>query len=299
MPLDSPLSTTGRLGGGRPSTTPTYVLEYLIRELADGVTPAPQFEVDGEIPSDGPFPDDEQIYTFTVDRLGLIDLSFSGALPPELADAPSGLGQRYVSWAWGRDFVLASATPLQKANDVEGEGFVNLESLETLPVASSQFYSRKGYVMPHGTVIRVRDLAPATPGVPFLLRFGVVIPASVRDDALMREALCCTENIPTVTDTDAPCLPPTFLTPPVSPNVLTPGVAPQQIQINASPVSSGFTSVVVAGPGGPVAPVAVDVQFPDKILFTGVFTVPGSYSVLLSNGAGCETLEGNAFTVGP
>ena len=268
-----------------------------MRELADGITPAPQFEVEGAIPSDGPFPDTEQIYTFTVDRLGLIDLSLSGVLPAELAERPSGLGQRYVAWAWARDFVLGSASPLQKSNDVVNEGYVDLEALETLPVASTQFYSRKGYKMPQGTVIRVSDMAPATPGVPFLLRLGIVVPPTERDDALMREAFCCTENIPTVTDSSDSCVAPSFLTPAVSPDVLTPGVDPQQITINASPVSDDFTSVTVTGPSGVITPTDLDIQFPDLILFTGVFTVTGTYSILLSNGTGCDTNLANAFTV--
>lgn len=297
--MNSPLETAGSLGARRPNSAPTYVLEYLVRELADGITPAPQFEVDGAIPSDGPFPDREQIYSFTVDRLGLIDLSFSGILPPELAERPSGLGQRYVSWAWGRDFVLGSESPLQKSNDIVNEGYVDVEALEVLPVASSQFYSRKGYVMPQGMVLRVSDMAPAILGEPFLLRFGIVIPPTERDDALMREAFCCTENIPTVTDSNLPCVAPSFLTPGVVPNVLTPGASPQQIQINASPVSPAFTSVTVTGPVGVIPAIDLDIEFPSKILFTGIFTVVGSYDVLVSNGAGCETTSIGAFTVGP
>lgn len=292
------METAGSVGARRPNSAPTYVLEYLVRELADGITPAPQFEVEGEIPSDGPFPDREQIYTFEVDRLGLIDLSLSGILPPELAERPSTLGQRYVSWAWGRNFFLGSAEPLQKSNDVVNEGYVDVEALETLPVASSQFYSRKGYVMPQGSVIRVSDMAPNLLGRPFLLRFGIIVPPSIRDDALMREAFCCTENIPTVTDSDALCVSPSILTPAVSPNSLTASVVPQTIQINAVPVSTGFTSVVVTGPVGVIPPINVDVAFPDKIFFTGVFTVLGSYSVLVSNGVGCSDTELMAFTVG-
>jgi hypothetical protein len=48
-----PWQTAGSVGGRRSNSTPTYVLEYLISELADGTTPA-QFEIDGAIPSDVP-----------------------------------------------------------------------------------------------------------------------------------------------------------------------------------------------------------------------------------------------------
>lgn len=295
--MNSPLQTTGTMGSGRPSSAPTYVLEYLINELADGITPAPQFEIEGQIPSDGAFEDSEQIYSFTVDRLGLIDLSLSGILPDELADAPSGLGQRYITWAWGRDLVLGNASPIQKANTIEGEGYVNLEALETLPLGSTQFYSRKGYVMPQGTVLRVANMGPGIEGTPFLLRIGIIVPPSVRDDALMREALCCTESIPTVTDSDAACLAPTFLTPAVTPNQITAGASPQQITIKATPVSSDFTTVVVSGPGGPVAATELEIEFPNTIRFTGVFTVLGSYNVALSNGTGCDSTSTDAFDV--
>ena len=292
------LQTTGILGAGRPSSTPTYVLEYLISELADGVTPSPQFEVassDVGLPQD----DNEQIHTFSVARLGLIDLSLSGILPAELAAAPSGLGQRYVVWAWGRDFVLGDASPLQSANTVEGEGYVNVEPLETLPLGAKTFYSKKGYIMPHGTVLRVANMAPEVAGVPFLLRIGVIVPPSVRDDAAMREALCCTESIVTETDSTASCLAANFLTPNVSPNQLTGGPTPQQIVIKASPVSPGFTTVTVTAPSaGPITPTNLEIVFPDTIRFTGVFTEVGSYTVALSNGSGCDTTLNNAFTVG-
>jgi hypothetical protein len=293
----SNLQTTSTLGAGRSSSSPTYVLEYLINELADGITPAPQFEIEGQIPSDGPFEDSEQIYSFTVDRLGLIDLSLSGILPDDLAETPSSLGQRYVVWFWGRDLVLGNASPIQKANNVEGEGFVNLEALETIPLGSTQLYSRKGYVMPQGTVLRVANMAPRTPGVPFLLRLGILVPPSVRDDALIREALCCTESIETLTDSDADCRAADFFTPGVTPNVITASATPQQITIKATPVSPDFTTVVVDGPGGPVAPTDLEIQFPDTILFTAVFTILGSYNVELSNGTGCDTVLNNAFTV--
>lgn len=294
--MNTTLQSTGTMGGGRPSSSPTYVLEYLINEFADGITPAPQFEIEGQIPSDGPFEDPEQIYPFTVDRLGLIDLSLSGLLPEDLAENPSGLGQRYVVWFWARDLVLGNASPIQKANNIEGEGFVNLEALETIPLGSTQFYSRKGYIMPQGTVLRVANMAPRTPGVPFLLRLGILVPPSVRDDGLIREALCCTESIPTVTDSSASCLAPDFLTPGVSPNQLTAGPTPQQITINATPVSPDFTVVTVAGPGGPVAPTDLEIEFPSTVRFTGVFGIAGSYDVTLSNGAGCVTALNNAFT---
>ena len=115
----------------------------------------------------------------------------------------------------------------------------------------------------------------------------------------MREAFCCTENIATVTDSDAPCVSPSILTPAVSPNSITASVVPQTIQINAVPVSTGFTSVVVTGPVGVIPAIDLEVEFPDKIFFTGVFTVPGDYAVLVSNGAGCTDTELMAFTVDP
>lgn len=274
------------------------MLEYLVRELCDGVTPAPQFQIEGQIPSDGPFPDSEQIYTFEVDRLGLIDLSLSGILPPALAERPSGLGQRYVVDFWARHLLLGSQNPLFKANDVVNEGYVNLQALETIPVASTQFYSRKGYTMPQGTVLRVQDMAPNVPGRPLLLRLGIIVPPTIREDALMREALCCTQDIPTTTDSLEDCVTPNVLTPGVSPNQLTPGVSPQQITINASPVSPEFTNVVVTGPSGEVVPTNVEIIFPDKILFTAVFNIVGQYDVFISNGAGCDVNEINAFNVG-
>lgn len=291
-----PWQTAGTVGAGRSNTAPTYVLEYQISELADGVTRAPQFPIEGQIPSDGPFPDPEQIYTFQVERLGLIDLSLSGILPPELAQRPSGLGQRYVSWVWAQRFVLGSATPVQKANDIEGEGFVSVQPLEILPVASTQFYSRRGYRMPQGTVLRIQDMAPLEPGRPIIFRLGITVPPTIRDDALMREAFCCTENIPTITDSDEPCVAPNALVPGVVPNEFTPGV--NELEIRAFPVSPDYTTVTVLGPGGaPVPPTSVEIQFPDRIFFTASFVDLGDYDILLSNGPGCDLLQEDVFTV--
>lgn len=293
-----PTETAGSVGARRSNTTPTYVLEYLISELGDGTTPAPQFEVEGAIPSDGPFPDDEQIYTFEVARLGLIDLSLSGILPAELAENPSGLGQRYIAWAYAEGFALGAVSPVQKANRIGPEGYVNVQALEVLPAASTTFYSRRGYIMPQGTVLRLQNMAPLVAGVPFKVRIGVIVPASVRDDALMRQAFCCTEDIPTTTDSGDECVDPNFLTPGVSPNSITPGV--NTIQINAFPVSpeAGFTQVTVTDPVGDIAPTNVEIIFPDTILFTANFTVEGAYSVTLQNGADCINTLNNAFTVG-
>jgi hypothetical protein len=288
-----PTQTTGSLGGRRSTSHPTYVLEFQVSELADGVTPAPQYELDGQIPSDGAFPDSEQIYVIPVARLGLIDLSVSGILPEPLASAPSGLGQRYVTWAWARGFVLANASPLQKSNDIQPEGYVNLQALETLPLGSTQFYSRKGYVMPHGTVLRLNNMAPLVQGEPFILRLGVYVPLSVRDDALLRAALCCTEDVPTTTDSDADCVTPSITS--VSPNQLTPGVS--TLDIEAYPVQPD-ADVTVVGPGGPVALSNVEVIFPDTLRITGSFTVEGNYNVTVSNGTGCDDTLNNAFTVG-
>lgn len=297
MAYDAPMErthTTGMLGSGRSASTQTYVLEYHVSELADGSTPAPQFAIEGAIPSDGPTENNEQIYVFQVPRLGLIDLSLSGILPPELADNPSGLGQRYVVYAFVRDFVLASVSPVQSANEIGAEGYVNLEALETLPILSTQFYSRKGYIMPHGTVLRVADMAPKVAGQPFMIRIGIVVPQSVKEDAEMRGALCCTDGIPTTVVEE--CVTPNFLTPGVDPNALTPGV--NTIQINAYPISPGFTQVTVEGPFAPVVPTNVQFVFPNTILFTANFADAGAYSVTLSNGAGCSAQRVNAFTVG-
>lgn len=290
-----PTQTTGSLGARRSTTHPTYVVEFQVSELADGVTPAPQIDVVGQIPSDGAFPDTEQIYEVAVDRLGLIDLSMSGILPEPLASLPSGLGQRYVTWAWGRGFVLGNASPLQKSNNVSPEGYVNLQALETLPLGSTQFYSRSGYVMPHGTVLRVDNMAPLVQGVPFILRLGIFIPLSVRDDALIRQALCCTEDILTTTDSSDDCVDTNFLTPGVSPNQLTPGV--HTLDVNVYPVQPD-ADVTVAGPGGPVALSNVEVIFPDTLRITGSFTVAGDYNVTVQNGEDCSSTLNNAFTVG-
>lgn len=169
----------------------THTLEYRITEQADGSTPAPQFDIRSQ--------PDEGIYRFTVARLGLIDLSFSGPQPASLRVAPSTIGQRYISWFWAKQFVLSSANPIRSANDIEGAGYVDVENLETLPLASSSIYSLKGYVMPHGTVLRLQDMLPAVPGVPIVVRFSVIIPQTPDEDAKMRESFCCSATILPIT----------------------------------------------------------------------------------------------------
>lgn len=169
----------------------TSVLEYRIAIAADGSTPAPQFELGS--------PDDDGIYRFTVDRLGLIDLSFSGLQPAQLRAAPSTIGQRYVSWLWAKGFALGGQNPIRAANDVEGAGYVDVENLETLNLATTQVFSKKGYVLPHGTVLRLQDMTPAVVGVPIVVRINVIIPAVPEADAEMRDSFCCSETILPIT----------------------------------------------------------------------------------------------------
>lgn len=167
--------------------TQTHTLEYRITQAADGSTPAPQFDVKSQ-PVDG-------IYRFTVPLLGLIDLSFDGPQPASLRAAPSTTGQRYISWFWAKQFALSSVNPIRSANNVEGAGYVDVENLETLPLATSRLYSLKGYIMPHGTVLRVQDMLPAVVGQPIVIRFSVIIPQTPDQDAQMRETFCCSADV--------------------------------------------------------------------------------------------------------
>lgn len=169
----------------------THVLEYRIDQSADGVTPAPQFDIAGQPATQG-------IYVFDVDNLGLIDLSFSGQQPTELAAAPSSIGQRYVSWLWAKNAALSGVNPVRSANDVDNAGYVDVELLETLPLAITRFYSRKGYIMPHGTVLRLQDMVPAVAGEPLVVRLAVVIPETQKQDSLFRQSFCCTDTIATI-----------------------------------------------------------------------------------------------------
>jgi hypothetical protein len=172
--------------------TQTYVAEYRISVQADGSTPAPQFDIKSQ-PVNG-------IYVFEVERLGLVDLSFSGPQPASLAAAPSTIGQRYIAWAWAKGFTLGiDPSPVRAANNVEGAGYFDVELLETLPLAAVQFYSRKGYIMPHGTVLRVQNMLPGVAGIPIVLRFGVLIPQTSDEDAQIRESFCCSASVPTLT----------------------------------------------------------------------------------------------------
>lgn len=170
----------------------TYVFEYRIAVSADGSTPAPQFDIKSRPASNG-------MYLFEVDNLGLIDLSFAGRQPASLAAAPSTVGQRYISWLWAKGLALGvDASPIRSANNIEGAGYVDVEILETVGLASTQFYSRKGYIMPHGTVLRVQSMLPAVPGVPIVLRFAVIIPGTQDEDAAMRESFCSSDTVPTL-----------------------------------------------------------------------------------------------------
>jgi hypothetical protein len=138
------------------------------------------------------------IYTFEVDTLGLVDLSFSGVQPSALQADPSTVGQRYVSWLWAKDFSLADPGPVRAANHIGG-AYVDVEVLETVPIVSSKMWSRKGYIMPHGTVLRLQSMVPAVVGIPIVVRLAVLIPQTPEEDAMVRESFCCSDEVATIT----------------------------------------------------------------------------------------------------
>lgn len=256
----------------------TSVLEFLVSGRLDGVTPnAPFQRADAVVPRpDPPGADPENIYQFEVENLGIIDLTFPALL--ERPDGPVTLGNRYVAWTYvnlgnvagvaGTNINVAAFRPdspvprVQKtAKSLEGEFGI---------------FSQQCIFVPHGSALQFTGDLQADPGVPFIIRFAVLLPQTRTEEELIVRACCCLDGIP---DSQPTCLD-----------------APIIISFVPEPIATGETELTINGdnfeatdvvtmtdPDG--VPVAFDQTFVDETqidLSNIVFTQTGPHLVTVA-----------------
>lgn len=170
------------------------MVEYLVREALNGVTPAPPL---GPLLENKPLP--AQPYFFEVDTLGLIDLSFD--LPDEDKLDPVTTGWRYIPWIHitvGASIIFVGAAIesgwFRTPGDVSS--FVQFDELDA--ITSTRTYSRKGYCIPQGQTLRLSGISRVLGGAPIRVRMGVLLPRTEEEEQAIREAFCCRASIPTI-----------------------------------------------------------------------------------------------------
>lgn len=152
-------------------------LEYIVSGQLDGTTPAPEF---GVPPTPGPYDPSSQILSFSVDNLGLIDLT----------GLPGGSGQladRIVKWI----IILGPNVPTNNRNvGVSFDGGTGQNDLE-IGAAALGVYSRRCIRVPQTAALRLDGMA-ANPGDPVIVRMGIWMPQTKLELAAMIQSCCCT-----------------------------------------------------------------------------------------------------------
>ncbi len=162
------------------TTFQTNTLQFLVTGRLGGTERNPRFSID---PTDPDYvrPDAQNLYRFTVEELGVLDLS--------LAPGSPSLGIRFVPFVW-----IDSPVAPVGAGNVE---VVDSESLTTMRVAFSApgltEYFRNGIKVPQGGSLRFADEWVIPPGRPLLLRVEVVPARNTLQWAQMHKAFCCLE----------------------------------------------------------------------------------------------------------
>lgn len=177
------------------STLQTFGVQFQVSDRLDGQTAAAVGPLFQTRPLPGQFygPDEP------LERLGVIDLSWDKP-DPDKAD-PVSPGPRYIPW-------LSVIGGLQDPDAAASSGFyLNrgdgtpeiFEQFQSLAVGPGAFvlYTRKGFCVPAGMSL-VLDGVQAAANLPVLVRFGVLLPRSNEEESLIRQAFCCTEDLPTV-----------------------------------------------------------------------------------------------------
>lgn len=170
----------------------TQCLEFFVTQQLGGAQRNPGFSID---PSDEDYvrPTEENLYQFTVENLGVVDLSF-------LSGSPS-VGIRFVPWVW----VDAPAAPagVGAVDVVDSVSLTRLRTAFFAPLATRYFTG--GIRVPQGASLRFNDVwtVPAG-GRPIRLRILAIPAANTLQWAQMHQAFCCLEEPPAIEEGGPP-----------------------------------------------------------------------------------------------
>jgi len=158
----------------------TNALEFTITSRLGGTRRNALFSVDEEDDDYAP-PDDHNIRHFTVDELGVIDLS--------LVPGSTSIGARFVPWIW----LNAPAAPTAGACEI-----VDAQTLrvmrEVFGSTSGSEMFRAGVVVPQGAALKFGTWEVPAGGRPIRLRIGLAPPANTLQWAMLKQAFCCLES---------------------------------------------------------------------------------------------------------
>jgi hypothetical protein len=155
----------------------TNALEFSVTRRLGGTQRNDLFSVDEQDSDDYAPPDDQNIRHFTVDDLGVVDLS--------LVPGSTTVGMRFVPWIW-LSVPVAAAPGLCQVVDAETLRVMR----DVFAATATREYFNRGIALPQGAALKFGDWT-ALPGRPIRLRISVVPPTNTLQWAQMRQAFCC------------------------------------------------------------------------------------------------------------
>lgn len=168
----------------------SYEIEYVVSGSLDGTTVSPAFipldrqssagTIDPEeLADDVAQPDEDNIYRFDVDDLGLIDPDFG---------VGGSLGDRFIVGLWINSGVAAvDPSPVAVVSTRERE--ITLELIESSLVGQTNYYQQDCIFIPQGAYLGLTGWNAGDD--PVIVRLHVKAPESPEELAHMLEACCC------------------------------------------------------------------------------------------------------------
>lgn len=155
----------------------TNVIEFTVTSRLGGTTRNRLFSIDDGDP-DYVAPDDQNIRSFTMEELGVVDLSL-------VPGAPS-IGMRFVPWIW-LSVPVAAAPGLCQV--VDSESFKIMR--QVFGTATTGTYFNLGVAVPQGGALKFTEWTVPAGAAPIRLRISVAPAKNVLHWAMMRKAFCC------------------------------------------------------------------------------------------------------------
>ena len=269
----------------------SFEIEFLVAGSLDGVTPSPAFITKDRAPStpkidpesletDVAEPDDDNIYRFDVENLGLVDPDFG---------LGGTFGDRFIVGLWiNSPNPAADPAPIAvvstRVRELTQEIVVdNLAGLDN-------FYREECIFIPQGSYLGFIGFA-ADPGTPILVRMHVKCPQTLEEYALLLNSCCCTEL--------AACTTPTVDS--ISPQVVDCNDPPPQrtVTVKGGPFNADTQASIVAICVGPGGMSITDIEIVDEETLTFLVNCSGvctPATLTISNGPGCEVTVPDAFS---
>lgn len=163
----------------------TNAIEYTVTRRLGGTERSPPFSIDPSDTEAFARPDVQNIRHFTVEELGVVDLS--------LIEGSPSVGVRFVPWVWINSPVFPGLGLCQ---------VVDAESLKVMKLAFTTTgtlrYFREGIIVPQGGSLKFGEWVIPPGERPLRLRISIVPPTNTLQWAAMHQAFCCIKGEPVV-----------------------------------------------------------------------------------------------------